>query len=266
MAESLRIYFLLLGIAFRSRLQYRSDFFVGIFSVIILNWTNLTLLWVLVEGFQTLQGWHYWEIALLYATWLLAHSFNAVFCWHLTFIEDDVVHGRFDRYLLRPTSPFLQFLGREVNYMGIGDSLVALSLLAVGYRSLGLEWSLGQWLFWIVAVLSGFIIESAIAWLVGLISFWYGRSRNIFHVTLRFNILTQQYPLDIFGQGYRIFVTGFLPVAFVNYYPLTVLLDKPNALNLPILGYLSPVVALILLLLSRFVWHQALRNYSSSGN
>ena len=97
MLESLRIYRLLIGIAFRSRLQYRSDFFIGVLSIIVLNWANLTLLWVLVTGFRTLQGWTFWEMGLLYAMWLLSHSINAVFCWHFTLIEEDVIYGRFIR-------------------------------------------------------------------------------------------------------------------------------------------------------------------------
>jgi ABC-2 type transport system ATP-binding protein len=42
-----------------------------------------------------------------------------VLFWHLTRLEDDIIHGRFDQYLVRPCSRLLQFLGREVNYMGV---------------------------------------------------------------------------------------------------------------------------------------------------
>jgi ABC-2 type transport system permease protein len=61
-------------------------------------------------------------------------------------------------------------------------------------------------------------------------------------------------------------VTGIIPVAFMNYYPALMLLGKldpgsPTAW----LGFMSPVVALILSLLASGVWHLALRRYSSSG-
>jgi signal transduction histidine kinase len=119
MMEALRLYRRFVGIAIRSRMEYRSDFIVGFLSVISLNVVNLSIIWVLVSRFRVMAGWSFWEIVMLYATFLLGHSVYAVLFWHLTRLEDDIIHGRFDQYLVRPCSPLLQFLGREVNYMGV---------------------------------------------------------------------------------------------------------------------------------------------------
>lgn len=264
--ESLRLYFKFIGIAIRSRMEYRSDFLVGMVSIIVLNGVNLSLTWVMVDRFRVLGGWRYWEIVMLYGTWLLSHSVYAVFFWHLSTLEDDILHGRFDQYLVRPCSPLLQFLGREVNYWGVADIVFATAAFSLAYRNLGLAWSAGQWAFFGVAVLSGTVIETCIVWVIGSLAFWTGRSRAIFFVVLRFHMLAQQYPLDVFGKWFRIFVTGFLPVAFMNYYPLTVLLGKPNALGVAGMGFLSPVVAGILLALGSLVWRQGLAGYTSSGS
>ena len=264
--ESLRLYFKFIGIAIRSRMEYRSDFLIGMVSVIVLNVVNLSLIWVMVDRFHVLGGWQYWEIVMLYAMWLLSHSVYAVFFWHLITLEDDILYGRFDQYLIRPCSPLLQFLGREVNYMGLADVIFAICTFGLAYRNLDLGWSVGQWAFLGVAALSGTVIETCIVWMFGALAFWVGRSRALFWVSLRFNVLTQQYPMDVFGKWFRIFVTGFLPVAFVNYYPLTVLLGKPNALGIAGLGFLSPAVALVLLLLGSLVWRKGLAGYTSSGN
>ena len=113
---------------------------------------------------------------------------------------------------------------------------------------------------------SGLVIETCISWVFGSLAFWFGRSRAIYGVAMRFQLMLQQYPLDIFGQWFRVFVTGFLPVAFINYYPLTVLLDKPNAMNIPFLGWISPIVAALMFLLGSIVWQRGLRGYSSSGS
>jgi ABC-2 type transport system permease protein len=83
---------------------------------------------------------------------------------------------------------------------------------------------------------------------------------------MQFMGLGQRYPMDVFGKWYRIFVTGFLPLAFMNYYPLTQLLGKPNALGVAGLGFLSPVVACILLILGSLVWRKGLAGYTSSGS
>jgi len=264
--HDLRLYVKFIGIAIRSRMQYRSDFFFGIAGVIVLNLVNLSLIWILVSRFQSLAGWQFWEIVMLYGTFLLSHSVYAVFFWHLSRLEDDILYGRFDQYLVRPCSPLLQFLGREVNYMGVADVVFATSVFVLAYHNLGLNWTAVQWGFFAVAILSGTVIETCIVWIIGALAFWTGRSRAIFFVYIRFQILGQQYPIDIFGMWFRIFITGFLPLSFMNYYPLTILLDKPNALGVYGMGFLSPIVAILLLALGALIWRRGLAGYTSSGN
>jgi ABC-2 type transport system permease protein len=264
--HDLRLYVKFIAIAIRSRMQYRSDFFFGIAGVLILNLVNLSLIYILVARFQALAGWEYWEIVMLYATFLLSHSVYAVFFWHLSNLEDDILHGRFDQYLIRPASPLLQFLGREVNYMGVADVVFATSAFVLAYHNLDLDWTAVRWGFFALAILSGTVIETCIVWIIGALSFWTGRSRAIWSVYLRFQLLGQQYPIDIFGMWFRIFITGFLPLAFMNYYPLTILLDKPNALGVFGMGFLSPIVAILLLALGALIWRRGLAGYTSSGN
>ena len=83
----------------------------------------------------------------------------------------------------------------------------------------------------------------------------------------RFQGLVQWYPVEIFGRAFRVIVTGLLPVAFLNYYPALVLLDKLDRANSGWwLGYMSPVVALLLVGIVSRVWRRALIQYTSSGS
>jgi ABC-2 type transport system permease protein len=78
--------------------------------------------------------------------------------------------------------------------------------------------------------------------------------------------MVQYYPVDIFGYTFRLIVTGLIPVAFMNYYPALMLLDKLDPHSpWAWLGYMSPVVALTLVIISSIIWHLALRRYSSAG-
>ena len=266
MSKFFRLYIQLVGVAIKSRIQYKSDFLVGVISVIVMNVVNLSLIWVLLRRFQTIQGWNYWEVAILYSMWLIIHSVYSVFFWHLSLLEEDIIKGDFDKYLIRTCGTFLQFLAKEVNYMGVGDLLIGIAVFTLAYHNLHLQWELGHWSIFVLAVLSGIIIETSIVLMFGTLSFWTGRSYELFRLSLRFNLFTQQYPIDIFGQWYQIFVTIFLPVAFVNYYPLTLLLGKNNGLGLSFLPFLSPVVAVALAGLAAILWHRGVAAYTSSGN
>jgi ABC-2 type transport system permease protein len=263
--EALRLYVRLIRISMQARLQYRADFIMGILNVIALNAVNLGIIGILVYRFVNLNGWGIWELFFLYCLWLLGHSLYSLFFWHFWELEEYLVQGTFDQFLLRPASIFIQFLGREVQYIGFADVFVAVTGLSLAYVNLGLHWSAGDWLFFAVVVLSGTVIETTLTLMMACISFWTGRSSMAIDLVMEFNMLVQHYPIDIFGAWFRVVVTGLIPVAFMNYYPALILLDKFNNNTVWWLGYLSPLVALLLMTLTAGVWHLALRRYSSSG-
>ena len=75
----------------------------------------------------------------------------------------------------------------------------------------------------------------------------------------------QQYRVSIFGKYFQIFVTCFLPVAFINYYPSVVLLDKA-ADGIKVWQYFAPVVAVIMLAIAAIVWTKGIKRYAGTGN
>src|SRR5688572_9179465 len=125
--EALRLYSKLIRISMQARLQYRADFIMGLLNIIALNAINLGMIGILVYRFVNLNGWEIWELVFLYCLWLLGHSIYSLFFWHFWELEEYLVQGTFDQFLLRPASPFIQFLGREVQYIGFADMFVAIT-------------------------------------------------------------------------------------------------------------------------------------------
>jgi len=265
--ESVTLYFKLIRIAMQSRMQYRADFITGVIGVIVLNVVNVGLISILINRFTHLNGWNVWEMVFLYCLWLLGHSLYSLFLWHIRTLEDYLVQGTFDQFLIRPVSPFILFLGREVQYMGIADLAFAVAGLSLAYTNLDLDWNWVKWIFFGMAAISGALIETTIALIIACLAFWTGRSRRANNLIMQVNVMVQHYPVDIFGYVFRVVVTGLIPVAFMNYYPALMLLDKIDPDNAwAWLGYMSPVVALLLVGLTAGVWKLALRRYASSGS
>jgi viologen exporter family transport system permease protein len=264
--DSLALYFRLIRVAVQARLQYRADFLTGVIGVIVMNAVTVALIGILVSRFKHLNGWTLWEMVFLYCLWLLGHSLHSFFFWHLRALEDYLVEGTFDQFLMRPASPFVLFLGREVQYLGVADVTFATIGLSLAYRNLDLQWTGTEWLFFGAAVIAGTIIETTLSLMMACISFWTGRSRRASQLLMRLNVMVQYYPVDIFGYVFRVIVTGLIPVAFINYYPALMLLDKVDPQSSwGWLSYMSPVVALILAILAYGIWHLGLQRYSSSG-
>ena len=262
-----RLYFRLIQLSLLSRMQYRADFITGILGVIVWNVTSLGLIGVLVSRFTNLNHWTLWELVFLYCLWILGHSLYSLFFSHTSQMEDYLIEGTFDQFLIRPASPLIQFFGRELQYFGIADAVIGLTGIGLAYAQLGLRWDGWRWGFLIIAIISGAIIELTLNLMIACTAFWTGRSRGGFIVMSQFTSLVRQYPVDIFGNAFRVIVTGIIPVAFMNYYPALMLLDKLDRES-PWwwLGYISPVVALLLVGIASGVWRLALRRYSSSGS
>ena len=265
--NGIQLYFRLIQISLLSRMQYRANFIASILGLIVWNVINLGLIGVLVSRFTNLNNWTVWELVFLYSLWVLGHSLYSLFFSHTTQMEDYLIEGTFDQFLLRPASPLIQVLGRELQYIEIADALIGLTGISLAYTQLGLHWDGWKWGFFILAIISGAIIELAMNLLIAFSAFWTGRSRGSFMIVSQFYGLVQQYPIDIFGKAFRVIVTGLIPVAFMNYYPALFLLDKVNYTSPGWwLSYMSPLVALLLVGIVSGVWRLALHRYSSSGS
>jgi ABC-2 type transport system permease protein len=264
--ETLRMYFKLLGISFRSRMQFRADFIVGMISVLVLNVFSLATIGVVLNQFHSLAGWTIWEIVFLYSLWMLGHSLFSLLFWHMDDLEFYLLQGTFDMFLVRPISPFLQFVGREINYTGVADILVGIAGMAVAFGKLNIHWNGWQIGFLLIVILAGCLIEFAITLSLACIAFWTGRSATSINTVMQVSFVIQRYPVDMYGTWFRIFATCVVPVAFINYYPAKYLLGKiAPADPWGWLSFFSPIVALTLLWLASRVWKRAIRQYSSAG-
>ncbi|KEO81972.1 ABC transporter permease [Tumebacillus flagellatus] len=267
MRENMTIYLTMIRAAVLTRLEYRADFVMGIIGVFILNAGTLATSWVLLSRFQNLHGWTFWEIVFLYNMWLLGHGIRAVFFRHINMLEQFIVEGTFDQILTRPANPLVQFLGREVHYLGVGDVLLSVFMLVLAYHNLGLNWP--WWMFgWLIVIaLSSAVVEMAITLLLVSTSFLTTRSRALVNSASLFSWgVVQQYPVDMFGKLLRNIVTILLPFAFMNYYPSLVFLGKQDVVPWGFLTWYAPVVALILLFLAISMWNYGIKRYQSSGS
>ncbi len=265
MRRNLLLYAHLIRAAVLGKLQYRLDFAVGMLNILILNAINIVLIGILVLNYHTLGGWGLWDLMFLYSLWMLTRGIYQTFFWHITDLEELIVSGGFDAYLTRPMSPFLQLLGRDINHMGLGDALVGTLTFALSYRQLGLSWGLGEWGYYLLCILSGATIELSITLACSSLCFWTVRAQAVQNVAERFVVLMQQYPVNIFGRWFQVFVTCFLPVAFINYYPSVAFLGKTQQGTPPWL-YASPLVAALALALSALIWTRGVRRYAGTGS
>ena len=117
-------------------------------------------------------------------------------------------------------------------------------------------------------IFGGTLIELAINLIVATIAFWFVRVDALRWIVLQLEQEFTRYPIGIYTRGVRLFLTFVFPFAFMNYFPATYFLHKPeSALDLPpAVGLLSPVIGLTFLAVAYAFWRFGLDRYKGVGH
>jgi ABC-2 type transport system permease protein len=261
-----RQYAILERAALRAQLQYRANFWTTLMGGVAYQGTQLLFLGVLLSKFDLIAGWGFPEIAFVFSMRLASHALYVVPFGSLMMTDFIVREGDFDRYLLRPVSPFLQLLTREFRLMSLGDGVLGLGALIIFGLQAPVDWTAAKLVYLILAVVGGSLVET------GIQTFFCGLS---FLATSTFSLrifaddsITRfsGYPLTMFGRGVFYGLCTVFPMAFISFLPATVLLDRTSAVPLPLwLTTASPLAGAAVFALGYTFFTKMMPRYTSPG-
>lgn len=261
-----QIYGAYLKAFFRMQVEYRTSFVIGIFANGFCYFITFMTFQVLTDNFQDIGGWNFHEITILYGINLLSYATAGVFFWgSILCLEDLVVMGDLDRYILRPFGIIRQMAFTEFGWTFIGQILIAGFFLVKAYIYLGLI-SLFSLLFTIYALIGSILIQSAAMIFFGSLSFWTTKSMAIAELVYYDMRRFTEYPLNIYPKQIYFILTFIIPWALISYFPSCVILSKDDTVFVTIMGYLSPCVGGILFVLSVIFFYRGLKRYAGAGN
>lgn len=263
--RNIRLYGRLVRLGFRSDTSYRLDFWLLVLAVIVLNLVDLLLLGVLLTTFHALGGWNIWQIVFLYCLYLTAMGLQNLFTVHLGNIEDFVQDGTLDQMLVRPVSPLVQLIGKEISYKDVTHIALGISGMAAASTALRLTWSPEKLLLCAGAIAGGALLLAGVVLALSSLAFWTVQSKVFLFGTLQVQEVVQHYPSHIFGRWFMGLVTFVLPFAFINYYPAAAIVGADTAAAPHVLGYVAPAVGVLVLLVGVRVFNLGLRRYQSAG-
>ena len=211
----------------RGAMQYRTDTFIVVLMALAFQGTGFLFAWVVLSRFDAIAGWGIGEIAFLYGLRLTIHAVAGVLAGPFFGLEWQVRSGEFDRYLVRPVPPLLQFMTQSVQISILGDLLGGLAIFAAAMSITNVAWSVAAVGYLLLAVLGGAMVELAIRVLIGAMSFRWQTSQSFMFLADSVVSTYGNYPLTIFGTALGFLLTFLVPIAFVAYFPATVLLEGP---------------------------------------
>jgi len=154
----------------RGQLQYRANFVVLIAMGLVYQGTGFVFIGVILSRFQALAGWTLGEVAFLYGLRLLVHGLSLPLFGALANVDEEVCHGEFDRYLVRPLPALVQVVSSKVQANFIGDLLGGAVLFLTAQSLTRLDWSAAALGYLVLVLVGGVLAESGIKLLLAALS------------------------------------------------------------------------------------------------
>ncbi len=242
-------------------MEYRADLLMGILGTYGYSFAKLTFLGVLFTQVNSLAGWNFYEMLLLYAIAELIVYLHYSFFGPIVVLSEAVLSGELDRYLLKPLSAFFTLSFDDFRLLETLPSfLIPVGIIWISNPHLNLLWWPNGPIALLVFVIS-LIIYFLFKAILGLLSFW------ILDVNPLINFYEnlsdfEKYPLDIFPKFLRSIFLTIIPIGLVAYVP-TVFFIRGFQLDL----FLCQLFGLgIFTTLTKILWTKGLQNYSSASS
>lgn len=266
--RAFRLYGVLLGASLRAEGQYRANLITAMIGAIAHQSAGFAFIWVVVAKFDVIGGWALAELAFLYGMRLTAHGLFTLFGAQLLGDFDMLIReGAYDRFLVRPLPPIVQLVTRRFSVLVIGDLLGGVTLLTVAATMVDVDWAAANIAYLVLALVGGAMVEGAMQLVISGFSFRLLSTRSLRYGLDTLLTTFGSYPLKIFPGVARFGFTFLLPLAFLAYFPTSVLLGRTGELGVPpLVAELAPVVGLVLLVAAYRFWRYQSRHYTSSGH
>ncbi|MCP5004914.1 MAG: hypothetical protein GY941_13395 [Planctomycetes bacterium] len=265
--ETIRIYLTIITTSIRARMEYKTSFLFYIFAILVFYIGQIGILLVILNRFHKIQGWSLGEMAFLYTLLAMAHGFTNLIFSQLIHFDQMIVMGEFDRMLVRPLSPLGQVIFSRFEISTVAHLIMGFVALWFSTHIQGIEWTLKKVALFPVIVISGVLILGAIRIMVSAVAFWTLRNRSLVHTAVFSSREFIVYPVSIYNTGVQYFLTFVFPIAFINFYPAHLFLDRSGEdLLHPALEMGTPIVGSTIFLISLLVWKSGVNHYQSSGS
>ncbi len=246
----------------KSKLIYRANFWVDVFSDMLFLVTNLTFIYVLFAHTNELDGWSREQIVFIYGYFMVPWG---IFCmvfnlWDFT--EKYIIKGEMDRILTRPVHALVQLILENIEPSQLITSLVGLGMMGVTWSMIGISFSWWDIPMLLLLVVGSVMIYGGIYLTLIAISFFSDSPTGI--MPLMWNIQSYgRYPITIYNTLFKITLTWVVPFAFVGFYPATYFL-RSDAYTFFV--WLTPVMGAVCLSVALFIWHRGILRYRGAGS
>lgn len=260
----MKLAWLLILTTIKRRLAYRWDLLIQGLDEILRGLVALAMLEVYSAKTPDLAGWSHDQLLFVLGFSLVPIGLFHTFCGNLYQLSSSyIINGNLDRVLLRPYPSFLQICLDRIAIEDLSGVILGLSLMLIAaLRIPGFAWDPGHLLFLMLMLLSAFGVVVAVFMAFAATGFWF--EDRVGMVPPVYNLMEfGRWPNGIYHPALKFLITCLIPFSFVAFYPASLFIGSavpwfPAAL--------TPLVAVIALMVSSLLWTRGIRRYESSGS
>ncbi|MEM6338308.1 MAG: ABC-2 family transporter protein [Pseudomonadota bacterium] len=236
-------------------MENRSSFILQIIFMVVNN-SLFILQWIVFFSLKpTIGGYNFDNILILWALSATSFGISHVFFENVYYIPELISNGNIDSYITQPVNVLWNISVSKTKPSAFGDVLYGIILAII---SIGPDFK--KLLLFMMFSCSGAIILTSFSILAASLTFWLKRGEEIAH-NLAFSIrIASVYPEGIFNNLIKIVLYTIVPVGFIVYFPVKIILNF-NFISMLFLILLALSFALI----AFYVFNRGLKQYSSSN-
>jgi len=229
--------------------------FISNILFMILNNASFIIQWIILYSLKdNVGGYTLKQVILLWGIAAGTYGFSHFFFNDSYYLSDTINTGKLDTFIIQPKNVLLSCITSSVDISAIGDLLYGyIMLLIYGVTPITFL------LFTLFCITGGFIL-TAIAVITSSLSFWFGKVELFVNTMNSFMLNFSTYPEGIFKGLIKILFYTIIPIGFVNYIPIQLIM-KFNIVNLIVIL----LITLLFIGLSFLIFNKGLKKYSSSN-
>lgn len=252
--NQLRVILLSLKYNIMREMTNRVSFLTNVLFMILNNATFL-IQWLLLFHLKSdIGGYDLNEVMVLWGLAASTYGFAHVLFQKAFGLPSLIIQGKLDSFLVQPKNVLLSVITSATNSSAIGDLVYGFLIIII------FKFSITNFLLFTLFTFLGGFIMAAFAVITGSFSFWIVRgdllSENLNNVIINFGT----YPDSIFKNGVRLLLYTIVPVGFVVYQPLHIILNFNLGAMLGVLAFTIGIC-----LLAFFLFYKGLKRYTSSN-
>jgi ABC-2 type transport system permease protein len=219
----------------------------------ILNNSTFIIQWVIIFSLKSTIGeYHLNDMLILWALAAGTFGISHLFFENVYYIPKLIMDGKLDVYLTQPKDVLFNVSVSRIRASAIGDLLYAIILVLVIRPKIII-------LFTILSIMGGLIL-TAFGIIIGSLTFWIKRGDTLADNLNNIILSIGTYPDGIFKGIINWLLYTIIPVGFMIYIPLNILLSFNFILLMAVILF-----AIFIIWLAFFIFNKGLRRYSSSN-